>query len=82
MRVRDGRLRHVCQFPRWLTGDSQPIVRGDEHTCLRCGQVWVALTNRPHNNPRNGDWRKLRAGLLRRPVRHSVEGRDGTEKVA
>lgn len=72
MRAKDGCLRHECTFPRWLTGDSEAIARGDEWLCPRCGQVWVALSNRPHNNPRNGDWRKRRAGLFRRPVRRAA----------
>lgn len=77
MADRDGRLRHRCSFPRWLTGDSRRIERGDEWRCPRCGQVWIALVDRPHNNPRNGDWRKLRAGLFRRPVKRLAALRDG-----
>lgn len=78
MGEKDGRLRHECTFPRWLTGDSHTIRRADEWACPRCGQVWIALTDRPHNNPRNGDWRKRRAGLLRRPVRVPAALRGGT----
>lgn len=77
MADKDGPLRHRCFFPRWVMGDSQTIERGDEWTCPRCGLVWVALVDRPHDNPRNGDWRKLRAGWLRRPVRRSAALRGG-----
>lgn len=71
-KITDGRLRHHCEF----------FERGDEWACSRCGQVWVSLVPRPHDNPRNGDWRKVRTGWLRRPLRRTSEARRDTPREA
>jgi hypothetical protein len=74
-RVRDGVLRHRCSFPHWFT--TKWIERGDEWVCYRCRQVWIATCNHPFHAV--GDWKKLRAGFWRRPVRRPAEREEDDE---